>query len=137
MQNTACPGFADTVDLAGGEHGLQAYPLPNEVRVDPMFERKSRYRCAGLKAGCDETVFRCRLVSAPSIPTDKPYSQFLIIFCHHLVFTSFGGHLMPKHTRQKKVRGNSRLTQMLHGILRGNPFWGAKRLLVDKLAVVL
>ena len=65
------------------------YPLPQKVRIDPMFERKSRYRHAWLKAGRDQTIFRYRVISASPIATYKPYPQFLIIFFHDLVSTFF------------------------------------------------
>lgn len=49
-----------------------------------MFERKSRYRCEWLKAGRDEAVLRCGVVSTSPVPTYKPYRQLLIIVFQHL-----------------------------------------------------
>jgi hypothetical protein len=72
-----------------------------------MFERKPRYRHARLKAGRDKTVLRCGVLSAATVPTNKPHPQFLIF--HDLVSTYFGGHLMPQSTQHQKVRRNSRL----------------------------
>jgi len=90
--------------------GLRAllYPLPKKVRIDPMFERKPRYRNARLKAGCDKQLLRCEVVSASPVPTDKSHPQFLIFF-HQMVSTYLGGRLMPQPTQGQKVLGNSRL----------------------------
>lgn len=62
----------------------RAFPLAQKVRVDPMFERKSRYRCEWLKAGRDEAVLRCGVVSTSPVPTYKPCLPFLIIVFQHL-----------------------------------------------------
>jgi hypothetical protein len=86
-----------------------AYPLPKKVRIDPVFERKSRYRSARLKAGRDKTLLRGGIVSAAPVPTDKPHPQFPLTFFHNLVSTYFGGHLMHQGTQQQKERGNARL----------------------------
>ena len=91
--------------------GLPAllYPLAEKVRIDPMFERKPRYRNARLKAGRDKTILKGGVVSASTVATDKPHPQFLVIFFHHQVSTYFGGHLMPQRIQHQKVQGNSRL----------------------------
>jgi hypothetical protein len=41
-----------------GETGAPSafYPLPKKIRIDPMVERKPRYRNARLKAGRDKTL---------------------------------------------------------------------------------
>ncbi|MNE87417.1 hypothetical protein D3C80_1846180 [compost metagenome] len=67
--------------------GLLPDPFPNEVRIDPMFSRKFRYRCAGLKAGCNKVILRPLIEAASSVPTDQSYRQFLT-FIHNLVSTS-------------------------------------------------
>jgi hypothetical protein len=84
-------------------------PFPKQVRVDPVFERKSRYRNARLKTTRDKTLLRCCLVAPATVPTNKPDPQFLIFVCHHKVSTYFGGHLMHQSTQKQKVQGNSRL----------------------------
>src|SRR3954447_14012233 len=89
--------------------GVLLDPFPKQVRVDPVFERKSRYRNARLKTTRDKTLLRCRLVAPATVPTNKPDPQFLIIVCHHKVSTYFGGHLMHQSTQKQKVQGNSRL----------------------------
>ncbi|MCP1846756.1 hypothetical protein J2R80_000579 [Bradyrhizobium sp. USDA 4541] len=80
-----------------------------------MFERKSRYRNARLKAGRHKTLFRCRLVAPATVPANKPDPQFLIIRCHHKVSTYFSGHLMHQSTQKQKVRRNSRLRRNAGG----------------------
>ncbi|MGY3362894.1 hypothetical protein ACVWZL_000019 [Bradyrhizobium sp. GM2.4] len=89
--------------------GVLLDPFPKQVRVDPVFERKSQYRNARLKTTRDKTLLRCRLVAPATVPTNKPDPQFLIIVCHHKVSTYFGGHLMHQSTQKQKVQGNSRL----------------------------
>ncbi|MFK4532254.1 hypothetical protein ABIA00_000437 [Bradyrhizobium ottawaense] len=49
------------------------------THIDPMFERKPRYRNPRFKAGRDKTVLRCGVVSPAPIPANKPDPQFLII----------------------------------------------------------
>jgi hypothetical protein len=82
--------------------------LPKQVRVDPMFQRKSRYRNAKLKACRHKTLLRGRLKAPATVPTNKPHPQFLFIVAHHKVSTDFGGHLMHHSTQSQKVRRNSR-----------------------------
>src|SRR3954447_6099491 len=89
--------------------GVLLDPFPKQVRVDPVFERKSRYRNARLKTTRDKTLLRCCLVAPATVPTNKPDPQFLIFVCHHKVSTYFGGHLMHQSTQKQKVQGNSRL----------------------------
>jgi hypothetical protein len=101
-------------------------PLPKQVRVDPVFERKSRYRNPRLKTGRDKTLLRCRLVAPATVPANKPHSQFLIIVCHHKVPTYFGGHLMHQSTQKQKVEGNSRLLS-ISMLRRSKYFFAALR----------
>jgi hypothetical protein len=63
-------------------------PFPNEVRVDPVFTRKFRYRCARFKAGRDKAIFRTLIETATSILTDQPHCKSLT-FIDNLVSTSF------------------------------------------------
>lgn len=85
--------------------------IEREVRVDPVFERKSRDRNARLKAGRHKTLLRCRLVTPATVSANKPDPQFLIVVCHHKVSTYLSGHLMHQSTQKQKVRRNSRLLQ--------------------------
>ncbi|AVC52511.1 hypothetical protein GGE56_007716 [Rhizobium leguminosarum] len=48
----------------------------DEVRVDPVFSRKFRYRCAGFKAGRNKAIFRTLIEAASSIPTNQPHGEF-------------------------------------------------------------
>jgi hypothetical protein len=73
-----------------------------------MFQRKSRYRNAKLKACRHKTLLRGRLKAPATVPTNKPHPQFLFIVAHHKVSTDFGGHLMHHSTQSQKVRRNSR-----------------------------
>src|SRR3954462_9453631 len=90
--------------------GVLLDPFPKQVRVDPVFERKSRYRNARLKTTRDKTLLRCRLVAPATVPTNKPDPQFLIIVCHHKVSTYFGGHLMQSEHSKAKGAGKFALT---------------------------
>ena len=80
--------------------GVLPDPFPNEVRIDPVFSRKFRYRCAGLKAGSNKAILRPLIEAASSIQTDQPYREFLT-FIHNLVSTSF------KWTPHAKAHSNT------------------------------
>ncbi len=92
-----------------GQYSL-AYPFPKEVGIDPMFERKSRYRCPRLKAGCDKPLLRYRIKTTSPVPAYGPHTQFLIIFHDFGVHLILGGHQMPQLIQRKRC-----------GVLRAYP----------------